>query len=293
MATLPRPEGDDLYEHLSYENFGYDNRSRGGGYGGRLGQGELKRNVNNRYLGNENVRRRAYGVDSELLAELEQELGFNPLEILPDFDSRSQYLQDLDYYRNLSDKDLDVLAMASGMRYQFDASLGGAYVDPDDEGEDASMAAGALPSNKNFSVGGKNLPDDFNKEIPTATSMPMRPRTVAAVWDPMRQVLTLVFRDGTFYNYYDVSYNEWTTFKGLPSKWQYIRDVLNNKGRGPADVGSMPADAREFLYRAARTAQVRNSAATFKAQQKRPYYNYRKSAKGYNRWQQKKKGLIP
>ena len=54
--------------------------------------------------------------------------------------------------------------------------------------------------------------------VPTSTSNPERPRTVAAGYDAQEQKITVVFRDGTFYNYYEVSPTEWTQFKSRVSK---------------------------------------------------------------------------
>ena len=93
-------------------------------------------------------------------------------------------------------------------------------------------------------------------EDPTATSMPDRPRTVAAAYDPSRSVLTIVFRDSTIYNYYDVTMDEWSAFTSKDSKWQYIRDVLDYKPRGPIDRNSVPSNIRMYAYRAFRAAQL-------------------------------------
>lgn len=99
-------------------------------------------------------------------------------------------------------------------------------------------------------------------EVPTATSNPARPRTVAAGFDPATNTLTLVFRDGTFYNYYEVSRQEWNTFKELPSKWEYIRNSLDSHPRGEADPSSISAGVRQAIYQVARTAQVRARGKT-------------------------------
>lgn len=93
-------------------------------------------------------------------------------------------------------------------------------------------------------------------EVPTKTSTPDRPRTVAAAYDPSRSVLTVMFRDSTLYNYYDVDLEEWLAFRDLDSKWQYIRDYLDYKPRGPASVSDLPADMRQEAYVLARAAQI-------------------------------------
>lgn len=92
--------------------------------------------------------------------------------------------------------------------------------------------------------------------IPTSTTNYQRPRTVAAGYDKERQVLTVVFRDGLFYNYYSVSTTEWNGFKSAPSKGRYILAKLDNKPRGAADMGRLPSIARESLYRIVRTNQI-------------------------------------
>lgn len=91
--------------------------------------------------------------------------------------------------------------------------------------------------------------------VPTSTTNPERPRTVAAGYDDGRKVLTVVFRDGTFYNYYDVSDSEWAQFKASYSKGRYILAVLDGKARGTARMANASLAAREGLYRIARTGQ--------------------------------------
>jgi hypothetical protein len=91
--------------------------------------------------------------------------------------------------------------------------------------------------------------------LPTSTTNPDRPRTVAAGYDGGRGVLTVVFRDGTFYNYYDVSEDEWGQFKSSYSKGRYIMAVLDGKPRGTARMANVSLAAREGLYRIARTGQ--------------------------------------
>ena len=94
--------------------------------------------------------------------------------------------------------------------------------------------------------------------IPTSSSNPERPRTVAAGYDKVREVLTVVFRDGTFYNYYEVRPTEWQDFKRRVSKGRYIYENLDFKPRGPANVNSVPAGARRTLYGLARLNQLKS-----------------------------------
>jgi hypothetical protein len=92
--------------------------------------------------------------------------------------------------------------------------------------------------------------------VPTSTTNPARPRTVAAGYDKDEEKITVVFRDGTFYNYYEVTTSEWQAFKARVSKGQYIYRYLDFKPRGPADTGSISAVARKAFYRLSRAAQI-------------------------------------
>lgn len=70
-------------------------------------------------------------------------------------------------------------------------------------------------------------------EIPTKTTNPKKPRTLAAGYDRPSQTLTVTFRDGTVWNYYGVTYQMWTAFKASPSPGRYIRTRLDFKAYGP------------------------------------------------------------
>lgn len=91
--------------------------------------------------------------------------------------------------------------------------------------------------------------------VPTSTSNPKRPRTVAAGYDVDRQVLTVVFRDGTWYNYYEVTLAEWKSFKATVSKGRYIYKILDYKPRGDASMKGVAAGVRKNLYAISRAAQ--------------------------------------
>ena len=102
--------------------------------------------------------------------------------------------------------------------------------------------------------------------VPTSTSNPQRPRTVAAGYDKNESKLTVVFRDGTFYNYYEVNPSEWAAFKARVSKGRYIYQSLDYKPRGPADVSSISSTARKAFYRFSRGAQIHYGGKTGKPQ---------------------------
>jgi hypothetical protein len=103
-------------------------------------------------------------------------------------------------------------------------------------------------------------------EVPTATSAyspnaskPGQPRTVGAGFiidqGEDKGKLTIVFRDGTYYNYYDVPHTTWETFKSLPSKGAFIKSVLDGYERGPATDVNLDPDVRQELYKILMTAQ--------------------------------------
>jgi len=92
-------------------------------------------------------------------------------------------------------------------------------------------------------------------EIPTATTNPNRPRTVAAAYDASKYTMTIIFRDGTFYNYYGVDNDEWLGFKSTSNKGRYIKTYLDSKTRGPADVSKIDNSVRVALTSAAALAQ--------------------------------------
>lgn len=117
--------------------------------------------------------------------------------------------------------------------------------------------------------GQDNSPTFSLSEVPTSSTNYSRPRTVAAGYDPDTQTMTVVFRDGTFYNYYEVTKSEWDSFHASYSKgapWlnkgfidgkQKVDGLFIQKPRGVAtDISSINPAIREQLYRVARTAQI-------------------------------------
>jgi hypothetical protein len=90
--------------------------------------------------------------------------------------------------------------------------------------------------------------------VPTSTTNYQRPRTVAAGYDEEEEKLTVMFRDGTLYNYYEVDKNEWKAFKANRSKGAIIAQMLDYKPRGEAD--SISDKAQQAFYRFSRGAQI-------------------------------------
>ena len=114
-------------------------------------------------------------------------------------------------------------------------------------------------------------------EIPTSSTDASRPRTVAAGYTleagqqnlPLNMKVgrvTVMFRDGTLYNYYNVPHGTWIAFRGSLSKGPYVNRANKNQGsdgpllaypHGPADVSEIPEELRFQLLKVARGAQVR------------------------------------
>lgn len=100
-------------------------------------------------------------------------------------------------------------------------------------------------------------------DVPTSSTDYGRPRTVAAGYDPSTQTMTVVFRDGTFYNYYEVTPGEWENFhasisKGAPwlnrkNSKQASDGLFIGKPRGVASGADVNPEVRAQLYRVART----------------------------------------
>lgn len=123
--------------------------------------------------------------------------------------------------------------------------------------------------------------------VPTSTTDPSRPRTVAAGYDEEEGKLTVVFRDGTFYNYYEVDKNEWRAFKANRSKGAIIAQMLDYKPRGPANVTSLSKKAQEAFYRYSRGAQLHSqgkgkSTTTPSGQNSIKYKTYSQKSAGKN-----------
>jgi hypothetical protein len=89
----------------------------------------------------------------------------------------------------------------------------------------------------------------------TSTTNPEEPRTLAAGYDERNFILTVQFRDGTLYNYYDVPPEMWSDFKRVVSKGEFLRtsglDTWPDDRRGVAS-GSNTAWFKSRAVRAAK-----------------------------------------
>lgn len=92
----------------------------------------------------------------------------------------------------------------------------------------------------------------------TSTTNPARPRTVAAGYDPKTQVMTVVFYDGTWWNYYDVPPDMWDEFEAAESKGQYLREsgLDTWDSMGPANMGQLTPSQRVMLNWVARQSRM-------------------------------------
>jgi len=97
--------------------------------------------------------------------------------------------------------------------------------------------------------------------VPTSTTNPKRPRTLAAGYDKKLQTLTVLFRDNNngagpvLYNYYDVDNLTWANFKRARSKGRFIRAYLDDHDRGYPTEAAISKAGREFLGDVARQYQ--------------------------------------
>lgn len=114
-------------------------------------------------------------------------------------------------------------------------------------------------------------------DVPTSSTNYKRPRTVAAGWqensedDPFKGTLTVVFRDGTVYNFYDVPQEVWINFRASISKgrWylnhanshQSSEGVLLQYNHGRANTAALSQEIQEMVYAAARTIQISQRAS--------------------------------
>lgn len=121
-------------------------------------------------------------------------------------------------------------------------------------------------------------------DIPTSSSNFKRPRTVAAGWDPDTHTLTVVFRDGTFWNYYEVPESVWIKFHFAFSKGPFVNtggDLLSY-ANGPADPSQLNEQMKRELYKASRLAQIvdREAAPRVNPATNAPYSSGRKPTRG-------------
>ena len=87
-------------------------------------------------------------------------------------------------------------------------------------------------------------------DYPTTTSNPNRPRTIGAGYDKRLAILTVQFRDGTLYNYYDVPEDMWLQFKNASSKGKFMQKELD----AWASKGKVSGQSTKYYNRKARSS---------------------------------------
>jgi hypothetical protein len=97
----------------------------------------------------------------------------------------------------------------------------------------------------------------------TSTSNPLKPRTVAAGYDPKTMTMTVVFWDGTWWNYYDVPDDIWAGFEQADSKGAYLQESGLNTwdSMGPADMAALRPNQRAMLNWVARQSAMLQQAS--------------------------------
>lgn len=106
-----------------------------------------------------------------------------------------------------------------------------------------------------FTMGDDMEGDELNPQgrpapltvVPTTTSNPRRPRTVAAGYDQSRKTMTVLFRDGVLFNFYDVDVAEWNSFKGAFSKGLWLEDHKPARNHGGDWRGEKVTDGQSAL----------------------------------------------
>lgn len=72
-------------------------------------------------------------------------------------------------------------------------------------------------------------PTELMPYRPTPSINPPRPRTQAAGYDRETKTMTVEFREGAVYEYYDVQPNEWRNFRRVKSPGKAINRTFNGK----------------------------------------------------------------
>lgn len=143
--------------------------------------------------------------------------------------------------------------------------------------EPSTYAVSQTASDAQIKAGNKGQAAFVERDVPTSSTNYSRPRTVAAGYNPDAQTMTVVFRDGTFYNYYEVTQSEWDAFRASYSKgnpWlntansnQASDGIFIGKPRGNANMSQVLPEVREALYRVARTWQQKAAPKAGKTKQ--------------------------
>jgi len=249
MAELPNPYDNESFNRL------FNGRTRAErnvfGY-----PQQLPKYVRADYLNKPNQTSRAFNYEPEIDA-LAEKYGFDFPGVM-DVTSKEALAEAQDIW--MSEEVWEGFERSPGVKKQ---AKGFNYANYADNPITPDVGAINVQTGKSVPTGPVSFNDDRvdDVEIPTATENPERPRTVAAAFDNQRSIITLVFRDGTLYNYYNCSQKMWDDFKALPSKFEYIADTLDKQPRGIANMAGIPEELRIIAYGRARAEQVRRAKA--------------------------------
>jgi hypothetical protein len=119
---------------------------------------------------------------------------------------------------------------------------------------------------------------------PDATK-PGKPRTLRAGYNSETEVLTVVFRDGTWWNYYDVPRDVWDAFKAARSKGKFLHEEGFNAGKyamGATDMSTVSKQQRVMLAYSVETSRRLQQALKGKQSTKLygKWVNYRLRGQG-------------
>ena len=83
----------------------------------------------------------------------------------------------------------------------------------------------------------------------TSSSNPKRPRTLKAGYDYRTNTMTVVFRDGTWWDYNNVPEETWYAFVMAPSKGKFLKEAGLDwwQDMGPSNIERMPVSRRQRL----------------------------------------------
>lgn len=190
-----------------------------------------------------------YGIGDDTYEGMRQIMGGDdPFKAIPESHTRRDFYESI----MVHDDDSYVFNVPDDRPGELDASPGYRYSNLADE-----------PQSFTGPGGESGAPAPIT-EVPTSSINPEWPRTVAAGYDRNRQCLTVVFRDGTYYNYYGVTAGQWSNFQRARSKGRFIKTYLDALPRGAADITQIPTDHRDAMYQAARTGQIQREGVTGK-----------------------------
>lgn len=116
-------------------------------------------------------------------------------------------------------EDLDLSVTSDEMQSRYDEMMKGLQGDPDTyEDPDRADAELEVETPPDLTDGSVWAP----QTMITQTTKPERPRTRTAGYDRKNFILTVQFRDGTMWNYYDVNPATWDAFRSANSKHEFI-----------------------------------------------------------------------